>query len=159
MANLDVALSQLFDRALSKVLGFVIGCKLYIRNKLVGATVEEQVQWVLSHVQRGSANIWKENMLEDLEEGVIEYKSVGEFLMALKKEFGGGDEEAVKVAELKKLEQGGKTIKEFVQEFKRAARDSRYKGHPLIKEFKRGMNGVIRRKLMEAENQPGSIEQ
>jgi len=97
--------------------------------------------------------------LEDLEEGVIEYKLVGEFLMALKKEFGGGDEEAVKVAELKKLEQGEKTIKEFVQEFKKVARDSRYKGHPLIKEFKRGMNRVIRRKLMEAENQPGSIEQ
>ena len=91
-------------------------------------------------------------MLEDLEEGVIEYKLVGEFLMALKKKFGGGDEEAVKVVELKKLEQGGKTIKEFVQEFKRVARDSRYKEHFLIKEFKRGMNGVIRRKLIEAEN-------
>ena len=28
-----------------------------------------------------------------------------------------------------------------------------------MEEFKRGMNGVIRKKLMEAENQPGSIEQ
>ena len=28
-----------------------------------------------------------------------------------------------------------------------------------MEEFKRGMNGVIRRKLMEAKNQPGSIEQ
>ena len=28
-----------------------------------------------------------------------------------------------------------------------------------MEEFKRGMNGGIRRKLMEAENQPGSIEQ
>ena len=28
-----------------------------------------------------------------------------------------------------------------------------------MEEFKRGMNGVIRRKLMEVENQPGSIEQ
>jgi len=28
-----------------------------------------------------------------------------------------------------------------------------------VEEFKRGMNGRIRRKLMEAENQPGSIEQ
>jgi len=26
-------------------------------NRLAGATVEEQVQWVLSHVQGGSANI------------------------------------------------------------------------------------------------------
>ena len=28
-----------------------------------------------------------------------------------------------------------------------------------MKEFKRGMNRIIRRKLMEAKNQPGSIEQ
>jgi len=27
-----------------------------------------------------------------------------------------------------------------------------------VEEFKKGMNGRIRRKLMEAENQPGSIE-
>jgi len=60
------------------------------------------------------ANIWKENVLEDLEEKVIEYELVGEFLVALKKEFGGGDKEVVKVAELKKLEQGKKMMEEFV---------------------------------------------
>ena len=65
----------------------------------------------------------------------------------------------MKVAELKKLEQEGKTIEEFVQEFKRAVRGSGYEGRPLVEEFKRGMNGAIRRKLMEAENQPGLIEQ
>ena len=65
----------------------------------------------------------------------------------------------VKIAELRKLEQGGKTMKEFVQEFKRAARGSRYEGRLLVEEFKREMNRAIRRKLMEAENQPGSIEQ
>jgi len=65
----------------------------------------------------------------------------------------------VKAAELRKLEQGGRTMEEFVQEFKRAARGSGYKGRPLIEEFKRGMNGGIRQKLMEAENPPASIEQ
>ena len=40
------------------------------------------------------------NMLEDLEGGLLEYKTVGEFLVDIKREFGGGDEELVKVAEL-----------------------------------------------------------
>ena len=103
-------------------------------------------------------DIWKENVLEDLEERELEYKSVGEFLAAIKKEFGGEEEESVKVAELKILEQGERTIEEFIQEFRRAARGSRYKGRPLIEEFKRGMNGLIRRKLMEAERSSTSIE-
>ena len=98
-------------------------------------------------------------MMEELESGKVEYESVEEFLTCLKKEFRGGEEESVKVAELRKIEQGGKTMEEFVQEFKRVARESSYKGRPLVEEFKRGMNGGIRRKLMEAENLLASIEQ
>jgi len=52
--------------------------------------------------------------LGDLEEGLLEYETVGEFLANIRKEFGGGDKESVKVVELKRLEQEGKTIKEFV---------------------------------------------
>ena len=49
-------------------------------------------------------------------------------------------------------------MEEFVQDFKRTARRSGYEGCLLIEEFKWGMNGSIRRKLMEAENQPATIE-
>ena len=77
----------------------------------------------------------------------------------LKREFGGEDEEAVKVAELRKLEQRERTMEEFVQEFKRAVKGSGYERRPLIEEFKRGMNGIIRRKLMETERPPTSIKQ
>jgi len=114
---------------------------------------------VLSYVQRGSADVWKENMMEEIEAGEVEYESVEEFLTSLRKEFGGGEEESVKAAELRKMEQEGKTIEKYVQEFKRAVRGSRYEGRPLIEEFKRGMNGGIWRKLIEAENPPTSIEQ
>jgi len=97
--------------------------------------------------------------MEELETGEIEHETVEEFLISLKKEFGGGEEELVKAAELRKLEQGGKIMKEFIQEFKRAARGSGYKERLLVEEFKRGMNGGIRRKLMEVENLPASIKQ
>jgi len=90
--------------------------------------------------------------MEELEAGEIEYKTAEDFLISLKKEFGGGEEESVKVVELRKLKQGGKTMEEFIQEFKRVARRSGYKGRPLVEEFKRGINGAIQRKLMEAKN-------
>ena len=89
-----------------------------------GELVEEQIQWILSYVQRESVDVWKENIMEELESGEVEYESVEEFSIGLKKEFCGGEEELVKAAELRKLEQGGRTMEEFVQEFKRAARGS-----------------------------------
>ena len=66
---------------------------------------------------------------------MLEYEIVGEFLVDIRKEFGRGDEESVKVAELKRLEQEGKTMEEFVQEFRRVARKSGYEGRLLVKEL------------------------
>ena len=113
----------------------------------------------MSYVQGESADVWKENVIEEMEAEEVEYESAEEFLVCLKKEFGGGEEEVVKAAELRRVEQGGKTMEEYVQEFKRIARDSGYERRPLVEEFKRRMNGGIWRKLMEAENLPASIEQ
>ena len=78
--------------------------------------------------------------MKELETGEVEYESVEELLTSLRKEFGGGEEESVKAAELRKIEQGGRMIEEFVQEFKRTARGSGYERRPLIEEFKRGIN-------------------
>jgi len=44
----------------------------------------------------------------------LEYEIAGEFLADLKKEFEREEEKTVKVTELRRLEQGGKTIEEFV---------------------------------------------
>ena len=69
--------------------------------------------------------------MEELEAGKVEYENVEEFLTSLKRKFGGGEEEAVKAAELRKLEQGGRTMEEFIQEFKRVARGSGYECYDL----------------------------
>ena len=97
--------------------------------------------------------------MEELEAGEIEYETVEEFLTALKREFGRGEKELVKAVELRKLEQKGKTMEKFVQEFKRTARRSGYEKRPLVEEFEREINRRIRRKLIKAENLLASIEQ
>ena len=88
----------------------------------------------------------------------MEYESIEEFFTSMKKEFGGGEEEVTKTVELRRLEQEGRTMEEFVQIFKRIVRESGYEGRLLVEKFKRGINGGIRRKLMEVENPPTSIE-
>ena len=110
----EVAKPQIFDGTPSKVSGFVGACRIYIRTRLREVSVKAQINWVLSFIQGGSANIWKENVLKELETGEIEFESIGEFLAEIRREFGGGDEESMKVAELKKIEQGGRTMEEFV---------------------------------------------
>ena len=108
--------------------------------------VEEQIQQILLYMQGGSADIQKENFLKDLKTGLLEYEIAREFLMDLKKKFGEEkeeEEETVKAVELKRLEQGEKMIKEFVQEFKRTVRENRYKGKLLIEEFKWRINNTI----------------
>ena len=81
---------------------------------------------MLSYVQGGLANIWKENILEDLEIGELEYIIVREFLTDLKKEFDGENDKIIKVAELKKVEQKNRTMKKSIQEFRRIAKENRY---------------------------------
>ena len=49
-------------------------------------------------------DVWKENIMEELESGEVEYELAEEFLIGLKKKFGGEEEELVKAVELRKLE-------------------------------------------------------
>ena len=83
--------------------------------------------------------------------------TVEELFRKMRNEFGETSEEERKVEMLRMLEQGGRTCDEYMQEFKKLARESRYERHSLIEEFKRGLNGAIRRKLAEAENPPTTI--
>ena len=53
--------------------------------------------------------------------GELEFEMVGEFLAEIKREFSGGEKESVKAAELRKLEQEGRMIEEFVQEFQESS--------------------------------------
>ena len=46
----EVVKPPVFSRKVGKVLGFIPVCKLYIKTRMSEATVEEQVQWVLSFV-------------------------------------------------------------------------------------------------------------
>ena len=105
-SHMEVAKPAIFNGEAGKVGGFIMACRLFLRMKMRGNTVEEQVQWMLSYVQGGSADVWKENMMEEIEAGEVKYEDMEEFLTSLRKEFGGGEEESVKAAELRKMEQG-----------------------------------------------------
>ena len=102
--HMKVAKLAIFIREAGMMGGFIMACRLYLKMKMRGTSVEEQVQWMLSYVQGGSADVWKENVMEELELGEMEYETAEEFFTNLRKEFGGGEEELVKAAELRRME-------------------------------------------------------
>ena len=71
--------------------------------RIKNVVVEEQIQWVLSYVQKMSVDIWKENIIENLESRSFNYVIVEEFLSDLKEKLGGEKNEIIKVVGLKKV--------------------------------------------------------
>jgi len=83
--------------------------------------------------------------------------TVEKLFTKIRNDFGETSEEEKKIEQLRTMEQGRRTCDEYVQEFKKVARESSYKERPLIEEFKRGLNRAIRRKLAKAEEPPTTI--
>jgi len=98
-------------------------------------------------------------MLEERRQGVSAVETVKELFTKMREEFREFDKELRKVDKLRLLKQGGRTCNEYVQIFKKTLRGSNYERQPLIKEFKRGLNRNIRRRLAEAESPPVTIDE
>jgi len=156
-SRVEVARPQAFSGKMEEVSVFINMACLYIRIKMTEEAAATQVAWVLSYVQEGIAEAWKDNLLDKLAKGESEVESAEQLFTKIKNDFGETSEEERKIEQLRTIELGGRTCNKYVQEFKKVARGSGYKGRPLIKEFKRGLNGTIRRKLAEAEEPPTTI--
>jgi len=96
-------------------------------------------------------------LLDELAKGESEVDTVEKLFTKIRNDFGETSEEERKVEQLRTMGQGRRTYNEYVQEFKKVTRRSGYKGRSLIKEFKRGLNRAIRRKLAETEEPPTTI--
>ena len=112
---------------------------------------------MLSYVQEGVAEAWKDNLLDELSKGESEVELAEQLFTKIRNDFGEMLEEERKIEQLWTIEQGERTCNEYVQEFKKVARGSGYERRPFIEEFKRGLNEAIRRKLVEAEEPPTTI--
>ena len=132
---------------------------LYLRIKVTGELKSIKIAWVPSYVQGGIAEVWKDNLLDELLKKESEIEIVEELFSKMKNKFRKTAEEKRKMEQLRTIEQEERTYNEYVQEFKKIARGSRYKKQPLIKKFKRGLSGEIRRKLAKAKSSPYIIEE
>jgi len=127
--------------------------------KIIKESKAIKMVWVLSYIQREVTEVWKDNLLDELSKGELEVETVEELFSKIRNKFGKTVEEERKIEQLRTIKQGGRICNEYVQEFKKIARESSYKWQSLIKEFKRELSRALRRKLTEVESPPSTIEE
>ena len=93
---------------------FVNIAHLYIRMKMTEEAVVTQVAWVLSYVQGGIAEAWKDNLLDELAKGESEVKTAEQLFTKIRNDFGETSEKERKIEQLRTIEQGGRTCDEYV---------------------------------------------
>ena len=124
----EVAVPPKFNGRREVVIGFVNACHLYATARLGGAGDRKRISWVLSYVQGGAAETWKDNMLDEIAKGMSEVETVEELFEKMREEFREFDKESRKADELRLLVQGPRTCDEYVQEFKRQQEEVDTKG-------------------------------
>jgi len=127
-SRIEVARPQVFSEKMEEVSTFINAARLYIRMKMTEEAATTQVAWVLSYVQEGVVEAWKNNLLDELAKGKSEVESVEQLFTKIRNDFREMSEEERKIEQLWTMEQGGRTYNEYVQEFKKVTRGSGYEG-------------------------------
>ena len=71
-SRVEVARPQIFSGRIEDVSAFINVACIYIRMKMTEEAATTQVAWVLSYVQGGVAEAWKDNLLDELAKGESE---------------------------------------------------------------------------------------
>ena len=125
-SRIEVTRSQVFSGKMEEVSAFINAARLYIRMKMTKEAATTQVAWVLSYVQGGIAEAWKDNLMDKLAKRESEVETVEQLFSKIRNDFGETSEEERKIEQLWTIEQGGRMCDEYVQEFKKVARRSSY---------------------------------
>jgi len=72
--------------------------------------------------------VWKDNLLDKLLKRELEVETMEELFSKIRNEFKETVEKERKVKQLRIIEQRGRTYDEYVQEFKKIAKESKYEG-------------------------------
>jgi len=127
-SRVEVAKPQVFNGRIEEVSTFINAAWIYIRMKMTEEAATTQVAWVLSYIQGGVAEAWKDNLMDELAKGESEVETAEQLFSKIRNDFRETSEEERKIEQLRTIEQGNRTCDKYVQEFKKVARESGYEG-------------------------------
>jgi len=96
-SRIEVAKPQVFEGKIEEVSAFINTAHLYLRMKMTDEVATTQMAWVLSYVQGGVAEVWKDNLLDKLAKGESEVDTAEKLFTKIRNNFGEISEEERKI--------------------------------------------------------------
>ena len=94
---MKVAKPPLFSGRIEEVSIFINVAHLYLSMRMTGELEATRIAWVLSYVQGGVAEAWKDNLLDELSKGESEVETAEELFQKIRNEFEETGEEERKI--------------------------------------------------------------
>jgi len=120
---------------------------------------DAKIYWILSYMQTGSAKTWHDYVVALMYKGQQSFSTSDKLLKEIDRKFGDTDKRTMQLLKIRTIQQGDRSVDEYVQEFEKAALEAGYERYPLIVEFKHSLNTGLRRRLTELRPMPMTIEQ
>ena len=108
-------------------------------------------------MQSGTAHTWRDYVVSRMLRHDWMFRTGDALLREVQVKFGDMDKQMTMFLKIRTMMQGDKPVDEHVQEFEKAAMEAEYEEKPLIAEFKQSLNVGLRRRLMELDPLPQTI--
>ena len=95
-----------FDRKMENIKSFIRSCQIYMEIKHAQFPTQRVcIMWVLSYMTKGSADAWRENILDQFNDEFTPdpFTLLSELFAAIKRDFGDLNKRTTKVMALKKM--------------------------------------------------------
>jgi len=86
-SQVEVAKPPIYRGKIEKVSAFINAAYLYLSMKMTGETEATKIAWILFYVQEEVAEMWKNNLLDELSKGESEVEIVEELFKKIKNKF------------------------------------------------------------------------
>ena len=135
-SRVEVAKPQVFNGRIEEVSAFINAAQIYIRMKMMEEAATTQVAWVLSYVQGGVAEAWKDNLMDELAKGELEVETAEQLFSKIRNDFGETSEEERKIEQLRTIKQGTGRATSTFKNSKKSLEEAAMKGNPSSKSLK-----------------------
>ena len=120
-ARVEVAKPPLFSGKIEEVSIFINIAQLYLSMKITEEQEATKMVQVLSYVQGGIAEAWKDNLLNKLSKRELKVEMVEELFSKMRNKFRETAEKKQKIEQLRIIKQEEKICDKYVQKFKKVA--------------------------------------